>query len=134
MEIDTVRHIKYYMFRIFLPLLLIIIVSWGTFFMKDYSNRIMVSVSNLLIFVAFNFSIGSDLPRLGYMTFMDGILFAAFLITAITVLINVFFRRLEILGHDDLAQKIDGYATNWYPVVYLATLGFLVLIFLYSGV
>jgi hypothetical protein len=133
LEIDTVRHIKYYMFRIFLPLLLIIVVSWGTFFMKDYSNRIMVSVSNLLIFVAFNFSIGSDLPRLGYMTFMDGILFGAFLITAITVLINVFFRRLEILGHEDLAQNIDGYATNWYPVVYIATIAFLVLIFLYSG-
>jgi len=133
LEIDTVRHINYYMFRIFLPLLLIIVVSWGTFFMKDYSNRIMVSVSNLLIFVAFNFSIGSDLPRLGYMTFMDGILFGAFLITAITVLINVFFRRLEILGHQDLAQKIDGYATNWYPVVYLATIAFLILIFLYMG-
>ncbi len=133
LEINTVRHIDYYMFRIFLPLLLIIVVSWGTFFMKDYSNRIMVSVSNLLIFVAFNFSIGGDLPRLGYMTFMDGIVFCAFLITAITVLINIFFRRLEILDHHDLAQNIDRYATTWYPVVYLVTIAFLILIFLYTG-
>jgi len=133
LEIDTIRHIDYYMFRIFLPLLLIIVVSWGTFFMKDYSNRIMVSVSNLLIFVAFNFSIGGDLPRLGYMTFMDGIVFCAFLITAITVLINIFFRRLEILDHHDLAQNIDRYATTWYPVVYLTTIAFLILIFLYTG-
>lgn len=131
LEINASRHINYYMFRIFLPLLLIIVVSWGTFFMQDYSNRIMVSVSNLLIFVAFNFSIGSDLPRLGYMTFMDGILFSAFLITAVTVLMNVFFRRLEIKGHENLAIKIDAYATTWYPFVYIVTIVFLVVIFLY---
>ena len=84
-----------------------------------------------LAFVAFNFSIGSDLPRLGYMTFMDGILFTAFLITAITVLMNVFFRRLEITGHDQLAFKIDAYATTWYPFVYIITILFLIVIFLY---
>jgi len=130
LQFDAKRHIDYYMFRIFLPLLLIIIVSWGTFFMKDYSNRIAISVSNLLIFVAFNFSIGSDLPRLGYMTFMDGIVFAAFFITAFTVLVNVFFRRLEITENMELAQFLNGYLTFIYPIIYLAALLCLIFAFL----
>jgi hypothetical protein len=131
LQIDANRHVDYYMFRIFIPLLLIIIVSWGTLFMRDYSNRISVSVAVLLIFVAFNFTIGSDLPRLGYMTFMDGILFAAFLITALTVLFNVFLRRMETTGKMELADTLDRYITIAYPIIYLLIIGSLIWIFFY---
>ena len=130
-EIDARRHVNYYMFRIFLPLMLIVIVSWGTFFMRDYSNRISVSVAVLLIFVAFNFTIGSDLPRLGYMTFMDGILFTAFVVTALSVLLNVFFRRLESKGNIELADAVDRYVTFVYPIIYMLTLGSLIWIYFY---
>jgi hypothetical protein len=131
LQIDANRHVDYYMFRIFIPLLLIIIVSWGTLFMRDYSNRISVSVAVLLIFVAFNFTIGSDLPRLGYMTFMDGILFAAFLTTALTVLLNVFLRRMETTGKMELADTLDRYITIAYPIIYLLIIGSLIWIFFY---
>lgn len=131
LQIDATRHVNYYMFRILIPLLLIIIVSWGTLFMRDYSNRISVSVAVLLIFVAFNFTIGSDLPRLGYMTFMDGILFAAFLTTALTVLLNVFLRRMETTGKIELADTVDRYITIAYPIIYLLIIGSLIWIFFY---
>ena len=131
LQIDATRHVNYYMFRILIPLLLIIIVSWGTLFMRDYSNRISVSVAVLLIFVAFNFTIGSDLPRLGYMTFMDGILFAAFLTTALTVLLNVFLRRMETTGKMELADNVDRYITIAYPIIYLLIIGSLIWIFFY---
>ncbi len=131
LQIEAKRHIDYYMFRIFIPLLLIIIVSWGTLFMRDYSNRISVSVAVLLIFVAFNFTIGSDLPRLGYMTFMDGIMFAAFLVTALVVLLNVFLRRLETTDHVDFAYSFDRFTTIIYPIIYLGILGILIWLFFY---
>jgi len=131
LQIDATRHVNYYMFRILIPLLLIIIVSWGTLFMRDYSNRISVSVAVLLIFVAFNFTIGSDLPRLGYMTFMDGILFAAFLITALTVLFNVFLRRMETTEKIAFADTVDRYITIAYPIIYLLIIGSLIWIFFY---
>lgn len=131
LQINATRHVDYYLFRILIPLLLIIIVSWGTLFMRDYSNRISVSVAVLLIFVAFNFTIGSDLPRLGYMTFMDGILFAAFLITALTVLLNVFLRRMETTDKMELADTLDRYITIAYPIIYLLIIGSLIWIFFY---
>jgi len=99
--------------------------------MRDYSNRISVSVAVLLIFVAFNFTIGSDLPRLGYMTFMDGILFAAFLITALTVLFNVFLRRMETTEKIAFADTVDRYITIAYPIIYLLIIGSLIWIFFY---
>ncbi len=131
LQIDASRHIDYYTFRIFLPLLLILIVTWGTFFMKDYTNRIAISVSVLLILVVFNFSIGKDLPRLGYMTFMDSVLFIAFLVTALSVLFNVFFRRLETTGKIELADTIDIYVTYAFPIICMVALTCLIWIFFY---
>jgi hypothetical protein len=118
------RHLNYYVLRIFVPLIIIVLVSWLTFFLQDFSKRVDIASANLLIFVAFNFTISNDLPRLGYLTFMDAILVAFFAFTSMVVVANVLFRRMEITGRESLARRIDNY-TIW---IYPFTLGVLVLL------
>ena len=113
------RHIDYYVLRIFAPILLIIFISWITFFLKDYGKRIDIGAGNLLLFIAFNFTISDDLPRLGYMTFMDTVLISAFAISVLIVTLNVFFKRLEISERGDLAQRIDNFAIWFFLVAYI---------------
>lgn len=116
---DANRHLTYYTARIFIPLGLILIVSWIIFFLRDYGRRVEVSSGNLLLLIAFNFTISSDLPRLGYLTLLDSLLISAFITTSLALLVNVYLRRLEIAGKRERAEKIDPFVLWLYPLSYL---------------
>ncbi len=117
---EAIRHLNYYWLRLFLPLGIIILVSWVTFFLQDFSKRVDIAGGNLLIFVAFNFTISGDLPKLGYVTFIDAIVFATFVFAGLVVVANVIFKRMESFGHEGLARRIDNYTIWIYPVTLFA--------------
>ncbi len=113
------RHLTYYLFRIFLPLLIILMVSWFTFFLRDYSKRMDIAGGNLLLFIAFNFAIASDLPRLGYLTFLDLYMLTTFIITSFILLLAVVLTRLEMDGKLKPVQKADTLVITIYPLMYV---------------
>jgi len=127
---EAQRQLNYYLIRIFIPLGLIILVTWVTFFLKDYMRRIEFTAANLLLFIAFNFTLGDDLPPLGYVTFADGIMMATFVISALAVVFNVVLRRLAITERKSLAERIDKYTIWVYPLAYATSFGLLALFLL----
>jgi hypothetical protein len=122
---ETVRQLTYYITRIFIPLLLIIIVSWITFFLKDYGKRVDVTAGNLLLFIAYNFTIANDLPRLGYLTFFDKVLISTFGISVLVVVYNVVLKRMEVNGRGKQANRIDNIMDWLYPIVYIVIIAVL---------
>jgi hypothetical protein len=128
------RHIMYYAIRILLPMLVLVVVSWSTFFLNDYRKRIEIAGANLLMFIAFNWVISDDLPRLGYLTFLDFIMQFMFLVTGAIIVFNVGLLHMKQKGREASAVLVDTYVTRWlYPVGYLAIIAFAVSNYLLIG-
>jgi hypothetical protein len=124
------RHLSYYIFRFFVPILLIIIVSYITFFLKDYNRRIEIATGNLLLFIAFSFSLGDNYPRMGYLTFMDAIMAITFIINTLVVVLNVYFKWLEQKDQREKADRLEAPFNYIYPIAYLLSFGLAALLFL----
>jgi hypothetical protein len=123
------RHLNYYLLQVFLPIFLIILISWFTFFLHDYTRRIEAAAANILLFIAFSFSLASNYPRLGYITFLDAIMAVTFVVNVLVLLYNVNMKRLEGQGMGERVQRIDNVLDWAYPVAYAALIGAMVLLF-----
>ncbi|NYT15896.1 MAG: hypothetical protein GKC02_08080 [Methanomassiliicoccales archaeon] len=115
------RHISYYAIRILVPIIIILGLTWVTWSIRDYGRRIAVATGNLLLFIAFSFTIGDDLPKLGYLTTMDKILISTFIWTAIVVAYNFYLNRLEEKKRSELSLKIDRFLVWTFPFAFLLT-------------
>ncbi len=118
------RHLTFYLLRILLPILIIILLTYITFLLKDYAKRADIAAANLLLFIAFNFTIAGNLPHLGYLTFLDSILIATFVITGATVAYNLYLRWLATAAQKEIAERIDRVMVWLYPLAYITALIF----------
>ena len=123
---EAPRHLNYYVFRIFVPIGLITLVSWFTFFLRDFKQRIEMTSGNLLVFIAFSFSIAGNYPRLGYLTLLDTVMVVVFIGSALVIVYNVTMKRLQASGQETLVNRIDNIMDWGYPLLYVAMLGILI--------
>lgn len=67
------RRSSFYLWKVFLPLLLMVFLSWAVFWIEagDLSNQIQVAVTTILTVIAFAFAISATMPRLPYLTYID---------------------------------------------------------------
>jgi hypothetical protein len=121
LEIEIGRKVGFYLWKVCLPLVIILGVSLSVFWMTGdaLAQRQRQAATGVLTLVAFQFVAAETVPRVPYLTLMDAVVLWTFLIAASTLVVNVVngrrFRKVPELG-----RKADRTARWVYPTVYAA--------------
>ncbi len=119
-KVPVQRRIGFYTMKTFLPLTLIVCMSWAVFWIKPglLPPQIGVSTSAILTLIAFQFSLGYLLPRLSYLTRADRFLIGSTLLVFMAFGEALRTSYLANRDQEDRALRIDKLSRVLFPVLF----------------
>jgi hypothetical protein len=131
------RKPKSYILKFIVPLLLLVIISWVTFWLSHEEfktkDQLQSAVSTLLIIVAFNITASSLLPRTDYITYIDALLFTCFAFVIIAIATIVGTHLLQINHSEQRALLVRRVAGVALPVAFIIAQAVLFVTFHIAG-
>jgi hypothetical protein len=111
--------------KFIIPLLLLVIISWVTFWLSHEEfktkDQLTSAVSTLLIIVAFNITATNMLPRTDYITYIDALLFTSFVFVILSIATIVGIHLLQIKRPEAPALMVRRIAGVLLPIAFLIT-------------
>ena len=95
--IKVERRYAFYLWKVFLPLLLMVVLSRAVFWIeaRDLSNQVQIAITILTV-IAFAFAISATMPRVPYLTYVDAFFLACY--------VFVFVSIVELFGGPSVAS------------------------------
>ncbi len=121
-EFTAKRYVTYYLWHVIMPLVFIVIMSWGGFWI-DPTNagaQIGVSTSAILTLIADRFMLSNLLPRLPYMTRMDFFTLGSTAFVFLTLVEVLVTTKLVRIKKEKLGRKIDSWCRFVFPAAFIA--------------
>jgi hypothetical protein len=117
--LQVAREWGFYVFKLWIPLFLIVALSWSVFWMQGESlaNRIRMAATAFLTVVAYQFAIAGSLPKVAYLTIMDRLMVASFVLIALTALESMVVVKLE-RAYRERAVRLDLVSRWLFPLGY----------------
>ena len=102
------RKSNYYIYKIIIPIFLILIVCWSAVWInpRELESRLTVTIVCLLSLIAYNFVIDKDLPKLEYFTIMDYLILVSYIYAAIPTFVSVFIFQAIKTKNLNFSKKI----------------------------
>jgi hypothetical protein len=120
------RVVPYYVWNVFLPLGLVVLMAFCSFWIppQHAAPRIGVSATAMLTVIAYRFALAQHVPQLDYLTRLDTFLLASTVLVFMAVLVAVAATHAAAQEQDERAKRIDGRARVVLPALFLlSTLG-----------
>ncbi len=119
--IQVKRQTAFYVWKVFLPLCMIVAVTWSVFWIDPKQLGIQTSIGTLMMLnlIAFLFSLQNILPKVSYLTRMD-----VFVYTSLTFVFLAFVEALitgglAARGRDTTAHRLDLICRYVFPFGFL---------------
>ena len=121
-EIHIEREYFYYIFKIILPIILILFICWSSVWLnrKEVESKLTITIVCLLSLIAYNFVIDNEIPKLNYLTIMDWIILLSYLYAAAPNILAIISYQLGLNSKQRvLNSKIDQYSKRYGIFSYL---------------
>ncbi len=131
-DIYIERQSSYYLFKIILPIIFILAISWSVFWVRgsQLEAKVNITIVCLLSLIAYNFIIDEDLPKLSYLTFLDTFILLSYFYTGIATILCVYSFVKKLQSGADLSE-VDKKAQWIGPLSYFVLL-FSTLLYFYN--
>ena len=128
-EIQIERQHGYYIYKVLIPILLILLVCWSVVWVdpKELEARLTITIVCLLSLIAYNFVIDSELPKLEYLTVMDWIILVSYFYATVPNFISIISFRLYKKNRH-LSDKIELYSKRYGASSYIVSVLVIILI------
>lgn len=122
---EAERYVEYYFWQVLLPLSVVVLMSWSSFWIQrsQVGVRIGVATSSILTLIAQRFVLASLLPRLPYMTRLDYFTVGSTLLVFLALIGVVATSYLGAINREPMAKRLDLWARAMFPAAFLLLLG-----------
>lgn len=124
------REWGFYMWKVFLPLVVIVASSWAVFWIRELDTNIAIAFTVILTVVAFNLAIADSLPKVPYLTFMDAVMAVSYISVFLSLLVIMWGHVWEARGRPGIEERIQRVSRVAFPGGLVATLGLLTFVLL----
>lgn len=123
------RNVEYYIFKLMLPIILLLTLTWAIFWIdiRDLETRITMSIVTFLALIAYNFVIDNDLAKLSYLTFLDAVILVSYLFAGLPTFMAIYCKRQIAKNNTEWSKKINSLSRIGFPLTYALSVGFLLM-------
>lgn len=114
------RKVNFYIWKIIIPLAVIVFMSWLVFWVDPIhiSAQLTVGATAMLTIIAYQFTLSDLIPPVSYLTRLDIFILISNIIVFIALLEAVLTSNLVSRNKKKIARKIDYVSRIIFPVVY----------------
>lgn len=130
-DFEIKRKSLYYIFKLVIPVIFLIVLSGMVFFIRidDLQSRLTISVVCFLSLIAYIFVVDDELPKLGYLTFIDIFILISYMFSGLPTLQTVLIEQIKIKKNTNISLKIDRFFKRFYFLGYIVSLVILTIYF-----
>ncbi|MEO5913525.1 MAG: hypothetical protein ABIS50_04785 [Luteolibacter sp.] len=120
-EFTAARNSQYFILKVILPLLLIVMMSWSVFWIdpSDTGPQFSISVTSMLTLIAYRFAIEANVPKLPYLTRLDAFILTSTLLIFLALIEVITVSKFSKDGRIDTARAIDRRCRWIFPLVFV---------------
>ena len=129
-EIEIERKHSYYLYKVIIPILLILMVCWSSLWVtpREIESRLTITIVCLLSLIAYNFVIDKELPKLEYLTILDWIILTSYVYATIPNFLSIYSHKLILSKKNIMCLKVESigkkYGITSYFVIILFIIAF----------